>query len=123
LTPSEPALRIGSKKCLIRGGASPALHCGAHLRPSNVPLQGASGERHEIEISSMAASGRSCDSQLTIKLQDAERAISKRLVELAAEKKSEDELQAHSDACSTIRTMVGMYNHAACLRQKPKVPL
>jgi hypothetical protein len=43
--------------------------------------------------------------QLAIKLQDAERAISKRMVELASEKKSEDELQALSDACSAIRVL------------------
>lgn len=42
---------------------------------------------------------------LKIKLQDAETAISKRLVELTSEKKSEDELQALSDACSTIRIL------------------
>jgi hypothetical protein len=43
--------------------------------------------------------------QLAIKLQDAERAISKRLVELASEHKREDDLQALSDACSTIRVL------------------
>jgi hypothetical protein len=43
--------------------------------------------------------------QLEIKLQDAERAISKRLVELTSEKKSEEELEALSDACSTIRIL------------------
>ena len=44
---------------------------------------------------------------LKIKLQDAETAISKRLVELTSEKKSEYELQALSDACSTGATGTG----------------